>query len=411
MSVLANWVPIQFDPATERAYRQYMIARVLQLSRLAYASGIAAFIAYHAWDMLLMPDPLVVTGPYRLALILTMIVGCGLTFTPAVKRSSRLYIGNLAVSYIAVSIGLTMLLDQLPGGFDLGLSGLVFGMIFVPALVFSMAQAILILLPLVVFPVAIMGITGGSELQVLNAAAWLSGGAVFATGFAYLLSVINRRAFHLERMLAAEKQRSEDLLLNILPAAVAERLKAGEKRIADYVDSASVLFADLVGFTELSRTTEPARLVELLNDLFSRFDALVEQHSAEKIKTIGDAYMAAVGLSGSQTDHAANAANLALDMKAAFAAFRVEHGLDLKLRIGVHSGALVAGVIGTRKFAYDLWGDTVNVASRMESAGIPDEIQISEATRQQLPASFVTEPRGQINVKGHLPQPAYLLQN
>lgn len=135
----------------------------------------------------------------------------------------------------------------------------------------------------------------------------------------------------------------------------------------------------------------------------------VEKQGAEKIKTIGDAYMVVAGLSGSRANHVVAVVNLALDMKEAFAAFRTDHGLDLKLRIGVHSGAVVAGVIGTRKFAYDLWGDTVNVASRMESGGVPDEIQISEVTRKQLPSEFTVEPRSEIAVKGHLPQTAYLL--
>jgi len=255
-----------------------------------------------------------------------------------------------------------------------------------------------------------MAVLGASGLEIWNAAAWLCGGASFAIGFAYVLTNINRRAFQLERMLAQEKQRSDELLLNILPAAIADRLKAGEEHIADHHDSATVLFADLVGFTDLSRQIPPARLVELLGDLFSRFDVLVEKHGAEKIKTIGDAYMVAAGLSASRADHVGLVANLALDMKEAFAEFRAAHGLDLKLRIGVHSGAVVAGVIGSRKFAYDLWGDTVNVASRMESAGVPDEIQVSEETRRNLPAGYSLTPRGEIAIKGHLPQQAYLLQ-
>ncbi len=326
------------------------------------------------------------------------------------KRNAKLFTASMVSTYSIVSIGFTLVLAQLPGGFGLGLGGYLLGMIFVPALVFGTLQTALVLLPLILFPVAAMAVLGASGLEIWNAVAWLCGGAGFAIGFAYVLTTINRRAFQLEQMLAQEKQHSEDLLLNILPAAITERLKAGEEHIADHVDSATVLFADLVGFTELSRTMPPAKLVDLLNDLFSRFDALVEQHGAEKIKTIGDAYMVAAGLSGSRADHVADVANLALDMKETFAAFRAAHGLDLKLRIGVHSGAVVAGVIGTRKFAYDLWGDTVNVASRMESEGVPDEVQVSEEIKQRLPTGFSIVPRGEISVKGHRPQNAYLLQ-
>ena len=160
----------------------------------------------------------------------------------------------------------------------------------------------------------------------------------------------------------------------------------------------------------MSRKLPANDLVNLLNDLFSRFDNLVEKHDAEKIKTIGDAYMVAAGLSDDVTDHVSAVANLALDMRTAFGEFRKQHGLDLKLRIGVHSGALVAGVIGKRKFPYDLWGDTVNIASRMESEGVPDEVQISAETRQLLPESYQVVPRGEIEIKGHLPRATYLLQ-
>lgn len=410
MSLLADWTPVRFDPETERAYTQHMLDRLIPLGRVGYSIGIAAFMGYFGWDTLFLPEPLLITGPYRLGVVILLALSMGLTFTTAMKQSANLFVASMVGTYSIVSVGFTLVLAQIPGGFGFGLGGYLLGMIFVPALVFGTLQAALVLLPLILFPLGAMAVLGASGLEIWNAAAWLCGGANFAIGFSYVLTTINRRAFQLEQMLADEKQRSEDLLLNILPSAIADRLKAGEEPIADHVDNATVLFADLVGFTELSRTTAPARLVDLLNDLFSRFDSLVEKHGAEKIKTIGDAYMVAAGLSGSRASHVADVANLALDMKEAFAAFRNANDVDLKLRIGIHSGAVVAGVIGTRKFAYDLWGDTVNVASRMESEGLPDEIQISEKTTQQLPPGFAVEPRGEITIKGHLPQNAYLLQ-
>ena len=151
-------------------------------------------------------------------------------------------------------------------------------------------------------------------------------------------------------------------------------------------------------------------LLRLLNDLFSRFDRLVKTHGAEKIKTIGDAYMAATGLNGSVADHAARIADLALGMQQAFGEFRRDNKVDLKLRIGVHSGAVIAGVIGRQKFSYDLWGNTVNVASRMESEGLPDQIQISAETQQMLPDGYRTSPRGEIEIKGHRPRTTYILE-
>jgi len=404
------WHHIRFPPETERAYALHRVRQILPLIRLGSIIGIASFAGYQLWDFMLDADALSKTGPIRLANIALFLVAIGLTFTRTVKNNPRLLLSLMVLIYAGVAAGFAFVLAQLPGGFVAGISGFILGMIFIPVFVYSVWQAAAALLPLVIAPLVVMAFTGGTRFEIINAVAWVGGGAGFALGFAYLLDIINRRSFQLERMLEHEKQRSEELLLNILPAEIAERLKAEEEPLADYCDTATVLFADLVGFTELSRKLSPRDLVDLLNDLFSRFDALVEKYGAEKIKTIGDVYMVAAGLTDAVSDHATAVADLALDMRAAFGEFRAEHGLGLKLRIGVHSGALVAGVIGNRKFAYDLWGDTVNIASRMESEGVPDEVQISDETRQLLPENYRVVPRGEIEIKGHLPRATYLLQ-
>ncbi len=203
-----------------------------------------------------------------------------------------------------------------------------------------------------------------------------------------------------EDAVEAERERSERLLRNILPDAIAVRLKAGEEGIADHFDGASVLFADLVGFTKLSARISTEELITMLNDVFSRFDALADQHGLEKIKTIGDAYMVVGGLPDACDDHADRVVAMALDMADVIRDYAAEGGHALDIRIGVHSGPVVAGVIGTRKFAYDLWGDTVNTASRMESHGEPGRVQISDATRGQLTAAVQVDERGTIEVKG-----------
>lgn len=206
-----------------------------------------------------------------------------------------------------------------------------------------------------------------------------------------------------------EAARAEALLLNILPARIATRLKAQEEPLADRLDAVTVLFCDIAGFTNMSRGMAAEELVTLLNDLFTRFDVLVATHGAEKIKTIGDAYMVATGLDGA-SDHAPQMVALAEDMQAAFEAFRDKHHLELGLRTGVHSGTAIAGVIGKNKFAYDLWGDTVNIASRMESTGVADRIQISAETRALLPEGVTVEARGLIDIKGHATREAFLLR-
>ncbi|MCW5806862.1 MAG: HAMP domain-containing protein [Deltaproteobacteria bacterium] len=209
--------------------------------------------------------------------------------------------------------------------------------------------------------------------------------------------------------LMAEKATSERLLLNVLPAPIADRLKTGESLIVDRFDSVSVLFADIVGFTSLSQRTSPEALVTMLNELFSMFDRLAEQHGLEKIKTIGDAYMVVAGIPQPVADHATAIAHMALDMQAGIEAYAARTGMSLSIRIGIHTGSVVAGVIGTKKFIYDLWGDTVNTASRMESSGLPGRIQVSEATYLLLRDQFHLEERGPIEVKGKGMMTTYLL--
>ncbi|MBT9314564.1 adenylate/guanylate cyclase domain-containing protein [Leptothoe spongobia TAU-MAC 1115] len=200
--------------------------------------------------------------------------------------------------------------------------------------------------------------------------------------------------------LAIEQQKSEKLLLNILPQPIAQRLKQEPQAIADGFSSVTVLFADIVGFTQLSTQISPEKLVALLNSIFSAFDQLVEKHGLEKIKTIGDAYMAVGGLPLPCADHAQAVVKFALDMQTVIDKFNWETGHNLSIRIGINSGPVVAGVIGIKKYIYDLWGDTVNTASRMESHGTPGTIQITESTFQLIQNQFRIEPIGQITVKG-----------
>jgi adenylate cyclase len=198
--------------------------------------------------------------------------------------------------------------------------------------------------------------------------------------------------------------RVETLLLNVLPADIAERLQSDPNSIADHFDEASILFADVVGFTPLSSRLDAREVVGILDRLFTSFDELVDRYEVEKIKTIGDCYMVAAGVPRQRSDHAQALAGLALDMGACAQSCLpegAEH--DLRLRIGISSGPVVAGVIGRRRFLYDLWGDTVNMASRMESHGTADVIQITRSTWELLRDDFVTEPSGLIDVKGKGP--------
>lgn len=211
------------------------------------------------------------------------------------------------------------------------------------------------------------------------------------------------------RQLQREQEKSEQLLLNVLPRPIADRLKKGEKLIADSFNDVTVLFADITDFTQLSADLSARDLVHLLNKLFSLFDRLADVYLLEKIKTIGDSYMVAGGLPTPRADHAGAVADMSLAMLEAAENFAVEVSRPITMRMGIHSGHVVAGVIGTKKFSYDMWGDTVNTADRMQSHGLPGRIQVSETSYELLRDAFEFEERGPTQIKGIGLMQTYLL--
>jgi class 3 adenylate cyclase len=216
-------------------------------------------------------------------------------------------------------------------------------------------------------------------------------------------------AKHLHDQLQVEREKSEQLLLNILPKPIAERMKKGETNIADSHPDVTVLVANLVGFTTLSAHVNPEQIVQLLNEIFSAFDLLVEKHGLEKIKTNGDAYMVAGGISFPRPDHAEASADLALHLQEEIQRLNQEYGTSIRLRIGVVTGPVIAGVIGRGRFAYDLWGETVNLACRLESTGEAGKIQIAESTYERLKHKYQFAPKHSIDVKGQDHLSAYWL--
>lgn len=245
------------------------------------------------------------------------------------------------------------------------------------------------------------------NLTSIGAAVMLAASAVATVALA--LAIRNAFQSALEQ-LEIEQEKSERLLLNVLPKPIADRLKCEPGTIADSFDNVTVLFADIAGFTKLSSRISATELVKLLNEIFSSFDWLAMQHGLEKIKTIGDAYMVVGGLPNPRKDHAEAIAEMAIDMQQAIVRFNEKYNDTLNIRIGINTGSVVAGVIGTKKFIYDLWGDTVNIASRMESHGIIGGIQVTESTYQHLRDKYWLEKRGLIEVKGKGEMVAYLLK-
>ena len=209
--------------------------------------------------------------------------------------------------------------------------------------------------------------------------------------------------------LTAEREKSERLLLNVLPKSIADRLKQGETTIADSFPDVTVLFADLVDFTQMASRMPAGELVRALNEIFSKFDWLAEIHHLEKIKTIGDAYMVVGGLPLPRKDHAEAVAEIALDIQKVVRRVSTGEGIDFEIRIGIASGPVIGGIIGSKKFIYDLWGDTVNIASRMTSLGQPGNIQVSESTFELIKDKYELDKRGKIEVKGKGKMTTYFL--
>ena len=260
--------------------------------------------------------------------------------------------------------------------------------------------------------VALIGLSAALDRALASGAPDIPNGVVVAF-FALNIIGVSITVFALLQYFVRERERalaeSERLLLNVLPAPVAARLKRGEGVIADTCDEVTVLFADIVGFTPLAERLPASDLVAVLDQVFARWDALAQRHGVEKIKTIGDAYMVVGGIPAARPDHAEAIADMALAMGPELAEVAAETGLHLEVRIGVDNGPVVAGVIGRAKFIYDLWGDTVNTASRMESLAAPGTIQVTPATHERLRQGYELRARGEIDVKGKGPMTPYVL--
>ncbi|NNF64803.1 MAG: adenylate/guanylate cyclase domain-containing protein [Acidimicrobiia bacterium] len=396
---------IRFDAETERRFRADLTARVMPLGRLGAALGVVLFVGLAFWDQHIDAASLGRTMPIRLGVAGVFLLAYIWTFTPAGSRSVSPYIAL----QLLVGVAFPIVLSRLPDGFLIGIPGLLLPMSVVPIFSTTRWHAVSSLSALVALPNIVMVANDATSFEIVQANYWLVSGAFVAGALAYLLYLDRRRAFAAQEALDSERRHSESLLLNILPGEIVDRLKAGHDSTSDAFGDATVLFADIAGFTNVAESLDAIRLVEFLNELFGAFDEIVAGCGVEKIKTIGDSYMAVAGVPVARSDHAAAAVAAARQMLTAFDEVVARHEFTLGLRIGLHSGPLVGGVIGTRKFSYDVWGDTVNVASRMESSGVAGRIQLSEATRALLPADPHLEPRGLVALKGHSPIEAYLV--
>lgn len=405
------------DAALEQAFRRESLEALRRFLRFGVLLASATFLAYSVHDALIVPH---VLGRALLARFGVFVPVSAATFWLIHTRyllpfGELIMLGyGLAASFVALYIG------AIAGGSGYFLYSS-YAVLFVTLGPFvarlSVATQLAYTVLTLVLYAALDRLLSHAPVDIAlsMAVTLLSLGGIGAL-IAYRLETQARLGFLqrdlIERQvsaLAAEKARAEELLLNVLPASIAERLKRGQRPIADGFPKVSVLFADIVGFTKMSERVTPEELVERLNRMFSSFDDLADKLKLEKIKTIGDAYMVAGGLHSHEYDHAQTIAEMALGMQRRAAEFGREFGEALSIRIGIHTGPVVAGVIGKRKFIYDVWGDTVNTASRMESSGIAEEIQVTREVYARIKDEFDLEPRGTITVKGKGEMETFLL--
>jgi class 3 adenylate cyclase len=384
-----------FPEEFEDAYLAQRLPQIIRVELIGSIGAALSFVVLIWWDAAVDSSSLSETVPIRLG-VAAVLVGFGLASLAPLSRSFHFVFQ--AMAYATITGGFGWLLAILPNGFDVGYAGLAIPPMFFPVMALNRAQ--LLLNSFIVLGSANLAIllAGEPGFTFLNVNVWLGLAVVFAAGLWVVLDLANRDRFLVREALEVEKERSDSLLRNILPEEIAERLKRSGESVSTRYDQATILFADIVGFTAFSRHREPDIVVDLLNALFSEFDDLVEERSLEKIKTIGDGYMVAGGVPVPRSDHAASVCDLGLAMLESVAAFAEGNDLDWEIRVGIHSGSVVAGVIGKHKFAYDLWGDTVNVASRLESSGSPGRIQLSMITAELLPAGYDFEQRGPVTL-------------
>ncbi len=427
-AVLRDRIGLRFaDAAEERAFRNFYCLRFRYHTGTALLAGALLIVLFALADWMLDPAGARVTVVLRLFVL----VPAMLLFAWALRRPwvERIYEPAATLVACLVAITLAIIYVRLEAGMaraGLGIVLLMLSTIFIIRLRFR-HFAVFSLVAWMTFLV-VVAVTGRAE-PGLSAASVIAVSAALVLGLygAWTRESENRREFRLFNEVAAAKARIEDLLHSMLPGEIVERIQRGESPIADAHREVSIVFADLVGFTALSNRLPAPRLVQLLDRLFSDFDRLASAHGVERIKTIGDAYMAVSGIGsgsavngdagtdgvrcvGGAVDHAERAASFALALQARVAEESRETGLPLNVRIGLHVGPVIAGVIGTRKPAFDCWGETVNLASRLEASGSASGVHISEAAWQRLRGRFVTRELAPVPMKGIGEVRTYLLE-
>lgn len=406
---------LRFPTEVEHAFRADYAERWRSTNRMAFGTGLATFAAFGLVDLLATTGSLAEVWVLRFALGVPAVVAVIVaSYAPSFHRFMQPMSAAVVFILGALIVGMEMVLEPDEIGYHLYLFGVAPVTTFAyaaPRLRFWYAAAAGWGIWLTTIALGFDHELWSSRQTVIEFAVILALlAAVNVAGMigAYLMEIASRRRFIQERVTDRERERSELLLRNILPGSVADRLKRGEN-VAEAFNEATVMFADLVDFTPFAETRSPQDLMLLLNAFFTRFDMVAGRYEIEKIKTIGDCYMAVSGLPLPQPDHAERVVRMALRLLEEVQFLGRHHGWPCQLRVGVATGPVVAGVIGMRKFSYDLWGDTVNTASRMQSHAAPGEIRVTEATFQRLADRFAFDGPHMLSVKGKGLLPTYVV--
>jgi adenylate cyclase len=385
--------PRELEAEFQRTYNLESV----RLARITVFLGTVIYLGFHFWDRVIDVDH---SG--KALAIRFLVSGCLIPIGLLPLSTLSRYLQRLMMFALAVAgLGISAIIVTLHDGLNVGLSGIIlvmmfnFGfarLLFIPSLVSGIITCIGYNVAAVLSQLPAIVLLANDYFLV---AALVSGGTI-----TYLLERLFRSQFLISKDLELERARTEALVQNLLPLRIANRLKAGEKIIAESHGEATVLFADLVGFTSLTKRLSPGHLVEVLNEIFSLLDELTERHGVEKIKTIGDAYMVVAGAGVTRVNTASGIADFALDMVRDINNYAVVNNFPLALRVGISTGQVISGVIGTKKLSFDLWGDTVNLASRMESNSGQGQIQVSETTYWRLHGQYEFSARRRIAVEG-----------
>jgi class 3 adenylate cyclase len=386
-----------FPQELEKEFAYHYNNESAGIARLSLVLGGLVYVAFYIWDRTVDPEHSLETLAIRVG-VATIIGGVLLIPRP-------LFINHLqkiiSATMVAAGLAHVGILTLTKNGFVLGMPGIIlvlmynfvfFRLLCIPSVIggFIVMMAHEIVMIKYFLPIDLVIVDNFFMISTL-----VSGATV-----TYLLERLFRSGFIKSRELDAERAKADALLSGLFPRRFIQRLEAGEETIAESHGEATILFSDLVGFTTLTRRLAPGHLVEVLTDYFSILDALTEKHGVEKIKTVGDAYMVASGLNYEHENSAEHIADFALDMVEAMRGYAERHHFPLALRVGISTGQVVSGVIGLKKPLFDVWGDTVNLASRMESHSEAGQIQVSEATYWRLQENYNLIPRGPVEVKG-----------